>query len=372
MHADDFINQCGAAIECPLVTIDPVERRTYQHREYWPLVNARAHRLGKSRTILNDRFFQQYSAFLDILCYRPALDDEDLMSLACYMLLQDRIEEAMAHFGRVDPEKLAMRLQYDYFRAYLAFDSSEPARAREVAARYAEYPVDRWRNLFVNVLDQLDELEGKGPAVADAEDRSQAQARLATTEPGFDIEIEGRKVTVRYQNLAEVDVRYYLMDIELLFSRSPFVGEYSSRFAYIQPNASEKVKLDPKQGVLTFQVPDRFAASNVLVEVAGAGKKFDRTYFSNAMSVQVIENYAQAKVAHAGTGKPLPGVYVKTYARMKDGSVRFYKDGYTDLRGRFDYGSLSTNELDNVERFALLFLSDAQGALVREASAPKQ
>ena len=34
--------------------------------------------------------------------------------------------------------------------------------------------------------------------------------------------------------------------------------------------------------------------------------------------------------------------YVKTYARMKDGSIRFYKDGYTDLRGRFDFGSLSS------------------------------
>ena len=65
-------------------------------------------------------------------------------------------------------------------------------------------------------------------------------------------------------------------------------------------------------------------------------------------------------------------MYVKVYARMKDGNVRFYKDGYTDLRGCFDYSSLSTNELDFVDRFSILVLSDEYGALVRETNPPKQ
>jgi len=50
----------------------------------------------------------------------------------------------------------------------------------------------------------------------------------------------------------------------------------------------------------------------------------------------------------------------------------FTKDGYTDLRGRFDYSSLSTSDPDQVERFALLVLSDAHGAGVQEAAAPKR
>ena len=57
---------------------------------------------------------------------------------------------------------------------------------------------------------------------------------------------------------------------------------------------------------------------------------------------------------------------------MNDGSVRFYKDGYTDLRGRFDYASLSTNDLDFVDRFSVLILSDDLGAVVKEALPPKQ
>jgi hypothetical protein len=52
--------------------------------------------------------------------------------------------------------------------------------------------------------------------------------------------------------------------------------------------------------------------------------------------------------------------------------VRFFKDGYTDLRGRFDYSSLSTSDLDTVDRFALLVLSDDHGAVIQEAAPPKR
>jgi hypothetical protein len=76
------------------------------------------------------------------------------------------------------------------------------------------------------------------------------------------------------------------------------------------------------------------------------------------------------QVNHQDGGAPLPGVYVKAYARTRGGAVAFYKDGYTDLRGRFDYGSLSTNELDRAERFALLILSPEHGVVIREAAPP--
>jgi len=75
---------------------------------------------------------------------------------------------------------------------------------------------------------------------------------------------------------------------------------------------------------------------------------------------------------HKRTKKPLPRAYVKAYARQQDGSVRFFKDGYTDLRGRFDYSSLSTNDLDHVDRFALLVMSEENGAVVEEAAPPKR
>jgi len=63
---------------------------------------------------------------------------------------------------------------------------------------------------------------------------------------------------------------------------------------------------------------------------------------------------------------------VKVYAKMNDGSTRFFKDGYTDLRGQFDYASLSTDELDQVERLSLLVMSEDQGSLVREVKPPQR
>ena len=52
--------------------------------------------------------------------------------------------------------------------------------------------------------------------------------------------------------------------------------------------------------------------------------------------------------------------------------MKFHKDGYTDLRGRFDYASVSTPEKQPVIRFAILALSDDRGAMIREAAPPQQ
>jgi hypothetical protein len=207
---------------------------------------------------------------------------------------------------------------------------------------------------------------------SESTERDAAEARLTATEPTLELEVEAGEVRLRYQNLSECRVSFYLMDIELLFSRNPFVGEYSGQFSFIQPNAAEVVKLDPAKDVHAFPLPERFRASNVLVEAAGAGLRQSRVRFSSAMAVQVIEPRAQLRVTDAASGKPISTTYVKVYARMDDGTVRFYKDGYTDLRGRFDYGSLSTDELDHVERFAILALAPQHGALVREAAPPKR
>lgn len=49
-------------------------------------------------------------------------------------------------------------------------------------------------------------------------------------------------------------------------------------------------------------------------------------------------------VRHDKSGMSLSKVYVKVYAKTKSG-VKFFKDGYTDLRGKFDYASVSTSDL---------------------------
>ena len=371
-HQDGFVQQCGDLIVSPLLTIDPVARHTYQHLDYKPLVNARVGQLGRNRQILNNRFLGQYQQLLKLLSYRRSLNDDERMVVTYYLLLQDRVEEALALFGKVKPERLETRLQYDYFTAYLDFSQEKPQHALEIAAQYADHPVDRWRNAFANITNQANEIAHPEAKVADVEDRNQVQAGLAATAPSFDFTVDARKVKLNFQNLKQVQVNYYLMDIELLFSRNPFVQQHSQQFSYILPNASETIDLPANQRTHEFAIPEKLANSNVLIEVTGEGLAKSQAYYSNALAVQTIESYGQVRVTHGKAAQPLSKVYVKAYARMQDGTVRFYKDGYTDLRGRFDYTSLNTNELDAVERFSLLILSDEHGAVVREASPPKR
>lgn len=369
-HADAFVNQCGAYLVSPLLTIDPVLRKSYEHLDYKPLINARAHALGQRRQILNDRFHAQYHRLLRVLSYRRQLDDAERMAVVYYLLLQDRVAEALGMFAQVNPANLATRLQYDYFAAYLAMSQQQPEQAAAIAANYAAYPVDRWREAFAAVAAQVAEIHGAQAQRIDPEDRGQQQTQLAASEPSFDFQVEAKAVRVNYQNLTALRVHYYLMDIELLFSRNPFVQQYSGQFSHIRPNAVQTVELPAGQTRHAFELPQELWNRNVLVEISGGGQVRSQAYYSNSLAVQVIENYGQLRVTHSGTGQPLSTVYVKVYAQMQDGRVQFFKDGYTDLRGRFEYTSLSTNELDFAKKFSLLILSDEHGAVVREASPP--
>ncbi len=371
-HVDQIVNECGGPINSVLLVVDPVARHQHEHLEYKPLVNARAHALGKERQIVNGPLLEQYQRFLKLLSYRRDLTDEDKLAVTYYLLLQDRIEEALATFAQVDAGKVAERLQYDYCAAYLDLFGEEPQKARAIASRYAKHPVDRWRNVFNAILNQLNEGDGKGPLVADAEDRSQRQGQLAATEPGFDFTLDGGKINLTWQNLHNVRVNYYLMDVELLFSRSPFAQQFGDQFASIRPNATQEVKLPAGQTRQAVALPEDLARRNVLVEVTAAGKTHALPYYAGAMNVQMTENYGQLRVAESVGGKALPKVYVKVYARLADGQVKFYKDGYTDHRGRFDYSSVSTPEHQPVQRFAVLVLSDDRGATIREAAPPQQ
>lgn len=371
-HADGFVAVCGEDLDSPLLSIDPVARKTFEFREFKPLVNARAHQLGKIRTILNGRMHEQYHRLMKILSYRRDLNDAELMAVTYYLLLQDRVDEALGFFGRVNPGKLATQVQYDYCAAYLSFYSDNQQVAREMADKYVDFPVDHWRRAFETIDNQLDEIRGGATAVVKQEDRTQQNTQLAATEPGFELKVEARKVRLDYQNLAAVQVNFYLMDIELMFSTNPFVQQHGSQFAMVRPNHVQRIELPAGQASYEFELPESLRNRNVLVEAVAAGQTRTQAYYSNSLNVQVIENYGQVRVTHEQDQKPLAKVYVKVYARRQDGSVQFYKDGYTDLRGRFDYTALNTNDLDFAQRFSILVLSDELGAEVREASPPKR
>ena len=369
-HSDSFVLQCGGRLSSDLVSIDPVVRGTFEHLEYKPLANARAHSLGLRRQIVNDRFHAQYHDFLSQLCRTRSLSNDDRLAVVYYLLLQDRVEESLAMFSRVRPEEVTTKLQYDYCNAYLHFFSDQHAQARAIALRYVDYPVDRWRNVFAAIILTLDEAAGNEMNNADPHDRTQQQANLAASSPSIEFKIDSEEIVLEHRNLENVVVHFYEMDVELLFSRNPFAGTFGGQFSSIQPNQSLSVDLAPDQRTDRIPLPKEFRNKNILVEVTGGGLSRSVAYYSSSLLVQGIENYGQIKVTQQKTGLPISKAYVKVYAKMDSGDIKFYKDGYTDHRGRFDYATLSTDDLDSANKFSILVLSETDGASVREALPP--
>jgi len=212
--------------------------------------------------------------------------------------------------------------------------------------------------------------------------------------------VENRRIALTWKNLAAVTINYYLMDPEFLFSSSPFVTEDPARFSIIKPTKSAVQALAAGQSAVEVALPAEFARANVLVEILGAGQRKAQAYHANTLKLALTENYGRLELRDEAESKPVPKAYVKVYARLKNGTIRYFKDGYTDLRGRFDYASLNSSEaphpmpvpiakpdggggnlsyqmlqpqeLGEVEKLAILILSDAHGALVREADPPSQ
>jgi hypothetical protein len=402
LHRNDFVAQCGPYFTSPLVVIDPIERRVYEHLEYSPLVNQRAHRLGNEARIANPAVLNQYQNLLAILAHKNTLNDTDNMSVSYYLFLQDRVEEALTRFHGVDPKKLPTQLQHDYFKCYAGFYESNLAEARGVAANYSDYPVTRWRLLFADVTSQLDEIEGKATKIesGDKPDREKQQSELAASEPSFDFKVENKSIALTYRNLTEVAVNYYLMDPEFSFSSNPFVSEDASRFSIIKPNKATTQALPKGKDALEVALPGEFAKANVLVEIVAAGQRKAQAYHANTFKLNLTENYGRLEARDSTNNRAVSKAYVKVYARLGNGSVRFFKDGYTDLRGRFDYASLNgsakampmpepmprqgapangldyqmlkPSELPQIEKFAILILSDTNGAATREVAPPSE
>lgn len=379
-HANKLISMCGVSFQSDLLSIDPAERNWYSHKEYSPLVNARTHQLGAARKILNPEFASQYNRLLKVLSNRRTLTADDQLALTYYLLLQDRIETAMSHFGKVSKTNLDSKLQYDYCDAYLDMYRADPKSAAEKAAVWADHPVPRWSNRFKQILAQVDEINGASVTTVDPKDNAEVQTELSARAPSFDFKVENGVAKINSQNLDDLTVNLYEMDVELLFSRSPFAQDNLDGFSLIRPNHSQQVSLnktgdakaqvDGDERIREFELPVEMQNKNVLVELVGGDQTRSIPYFAHSLDIQLVEKFGQLKVSEASTGKPIAKTYVKVYAKSANGKVVFHKDGYTDLRGRFDYVSQSNASLDGIVKFSILMMSENQGSVIRQARPP--
>jgi hypothetical protein len=373
-----------------LLQVDADSRRQYEHLDFRPLVLARTYSLGGRSQLLNDGLQIQYEALLKKLAYQATPTNNDRIGYVYYLLCQNRIDDALALFEKIEPSTLETKLQYDYMATYLSFFQRDWDRAGSIAMQYREYPHPRWRDLFVQALDHIAERKameagkvhegGETIAWTNAADqrmlggqRDANLSDLAKKQPSLTLQTTGERVILEYRNLDKVIVRYYLMDIELQFSRNPFVAKDGSRLSSIQANLEEVLNLANSAELVsrTLELPEAMKNRNVLVEVSGAGQTQSTLVVANSLRVSMAAGAGRLQVVERTSLRPVESTYVKVYQRSSGGKVSFYKDGYTDLRGQFDYASLSLDQLGQVERFAILVLHPEFGTVVQEVAPPK-
>ena len=187
--------------------------------------------------------------------------------------------------------------------------------------------------------------------------------------------------------------RYYLVILELLFSASPFsLDSDNDKICAVSPNETAKVSLPatssappdkkhkPTDGNVHHYVdlPAAYRATNSIVECVASdaeGREVRAVHALNdhSLAVQLDKGNAlgQCRVVYNNRKdkdtfkKPITGAYCKVYSRdAVTGEARFFKDGYTDIRGRFAYRDLSTDQLQRADKLAMFVQTPNDGATV--------
>ncbi len=384
---DDLVRDVGPVLRSELLRVDPVERDAIEHLEYAPLVRGRTHRLGEDDEILNPTFLAHYREFMKVLSFQPSLEKEQMLAVAVYLLAQNRIEEALDRFDRVDRDSVETKLQYDYLAGYLAMHREDFAAAESIVSRYRDYPVPRWQERFAEMdihlrqrstlesVEQLVTSEDDSAIPADAADlavwdRERRQERAADEQPEVLVEVEGNGLRIDHRRAKEVTLKLYGVDLEQLFSKAPFVRDGLERMAMVRPTQSEVLRFDRATGVSRFDFDEAMRRQTMLVEVVAGGSRSTALYYGGEIKTYVSESYGQLQCTDSRTRRPVSKAYVKVFARYPDGDVRFYKDGYTDARGRFDYASISAGAARGASRFAILVLDQERGASLHDVAPP--
>ena len=141
-------------------------------------------------------------------------------------------------------------------------------------------------------------------------------------------------------------VKVYPVDVEIGFSKNPFGGASASGGGVLSMKPAWSKEVSVEEGNETrVELPDGLKRANLVVVATGAdGRAEERLELTpGALDVQVSRETRQLRVRDL-KGKPLAGAYVKVYVRdAARTETKFHKDGYTDLRGAFDYESVSTD-----------------------------
>ncbi len=360
LENSEAVRQLGDWLDSPLLEVRPRTHHDWATLEFDPLVNARAHRFANESRMAHEAARDHYQAFLDQLGWKSKLDAADQLTLTAFLLLQDRIEEGLARFDQIDPAKLPGRVNYDYLRAVVLFHREKPEEAKAIAAQtLPTLPPGLWRDRFQSVIDQANEIT----ALDSPADNTKQEEEIPV--PQLDLTLAGNgKLVIKHRSLEVAKLRLFSVDLEVLFSKDPFLqgdGNQGGNPA-ILANAELEVPLVENVAETSIELPDDMKRGNVLVAAESGTKKLLKVLDSRALEVRQTPVSRTIQVLDSVTSKPLPKTYIKVYAEMNNGEMTFHKDGYTDLRGKFDYLSHTAVDPSTIKRVAILVSHPEKGA----------
>lgn len=340
------VQAVGPWLDSPFLQVTAARDRNWFDQEFDPFINNRAHRLGAQDRLPLETAKAHYIKLLDILCHKPELSADDHLQLCYFLILQNRTEDAVAGFAKIDRAKLAQHLHYDYMRCYLLFSQEKPAEAKAIAIPYQKHPVRIWQQRFQSVIAQADEI-AKPVIATEAPENQKSEGSYLTMAH----KANGQMIFT-HQGLKEINVQLYQVDMELLFTANPFLDQNKVLHHAIRPNKILTVPLKGKE--TTVDLPADFAQGNVIAAVETGSTQVLQNINSSKFAMTTNKALGEIQVIEPGSNKVLPQTYVKVYARSEDGSVQFYKDGYTDLRGKFNFRDHNNIDPASVKQFSIL------------------
>jgi hypothetical protein len=331
-------------------------------------VKGRSHPTTSKNNFENSQLGAHYNQYIQYLMYKPNLNNSDLLNLTIYAINQLKIELAIRLFSIINEKDLPEKLQYDYLNAYLAFYQNDLATAEIILLKYKELSIIQWKERFAELEIQLKEIK---TGIIDEKSRSGkfSSTVLADKESSISAKLNLNTIDIAYKNSKEAKVEFYEMDLEILFSNSPFeVMNKQIKFITI-PNFSESISLNANTESYNFKIPDSLEHKNLVIKISSAGKNSIVTYYPSKLDITISENYGELRVLSKETKKAISAVYIKVYGK-KETANEFIKDGYTDLRGVFNYSSVSGKQISQYSEIAILVLSDKFGASVHYVNPP--
>jgi len=335
----------------PLVSVNcgPTTREleTYQHLEYAPIVNVRAHRVhGEGRKSDNVQLRQQYQRFLALVAHKPTpLPVTDLLAAAYYLIAQDRIYDAVELVDRIEAATVGsssaiieqQQLSFDYLRAYIELslpDGSVPRALALANHQLATNPhmLPEWKQRYealaleAHSILQQNNLSSSGTGAlqqgAEGADSSASSSSACATgaanattiaqpvapeamEPMLEIALADTSnqrgasmLQVKYRNVDQCVVRIYHMDVERLFSMQPFAKSESSHYELIKPNVESTHTLSERASEAVIPLPPSLEQSDYIVEVVALGGTLKKNVIHLAKSLKVEGTYQVARVPH--------------------------------------------------------------------------